>query len=153
LRRRRGVRIIVDPKKPNYAHFHDVTLATPNQTEAADAAEIDIRDERTLRSAGKALIERWQAEAILITRGEHGMSLFKRTGELRHFPTAARDVFDVTGAGDTVVATCALALAAGARFEEAAALANYAAGVVVGKVGTATLTAAELRQAIERRKS
>ena len=152
LRQRHGVRVIVDPKKRNYAYFRELTLATPNQAEAADAAEIEISDERSLRAAGMALIKRWQAEAILITRGEHGMSLFKRDGDVRHFPTAARDVFDVTGAGDTVVATCALALAAGASFEEAAALANQAAGVVVGKVGTATLTAAELRRAIQQSK-
>ncbi|MBI3782635.1 MAG: D-glycero-beta-D-manno-heptose-7-phosphate kinase [Deltaproteobacteria bacterium] len=151
LRQRRAVRVVVDPKKPNYAHFRNLTLATPNQSEAADAAEVEIRDERSLRAAGKALIERWQAEAILITRGEHGMSLFKRSGGVRHFPTAARDVFDVTGAGDTVAATCALALAAGASFEEAAELANQAAGVVVGKVGTATLTVQELLASLRSR--
>jgi D-beta-D-heptose 7-phosphate kinase/D-beta-D-heptose 1-phosphate adenosyltransferase len=152
LRRRRGLRVIVDPKKPNFGHYHDLSLATPNQGEAADAAGIEISDARTLRAAGRALIERWQADAILITRGEHGMSLFKRNGDVRHFPTAARDVFDVTGAGDTVVASCALALGAGASFEEAAELANYAAGVVVGKVGTATLTADELRRALASRR-
>jgi D-beta-D-heptose 7-phosphate kinase/D-beta-D-heptose 1-phosphate adenosyltransferase len=86
----------------------------------------------------------------LVTRGEHGMTLFKRRGGVRHFPTAARQVFDVTGAGDTVLATCALAVAAGASFEEAAFLANHAAGVVVGKIGTATVSPGELRTAIER---
>ncbi len=94
------------------------------------------------------MLERWDAEAILITRGEHGMTLFRPDSAPRHFPTAARQVFDVTGAGDTVVAAGALALAAGATFEDAASLANHAAGVVVGKIGTATVSAAELRHAL-----
>jgi len=84
----------------------------------------------------------------LVTRGEAGMTLFTAGAGVRHFPTAARQVFDVTGAGDTVVAACALALAAGATFDEAALLANHAAGVVIGKVGTATLSAAELGKAM-----
>ncbi len=151
IAKRRPLRVIVDPKKANYDHYRGVTLATPNAGEAADAAGIEVRDEASLRAAGKRLLERWDAEAVLITRGEHGMSLFRRKGASRHFPTVARDVFDVTGAGDTVVATCALALGAGASFEQAAMLSNYAAGVVVGKVGTATLSGAELSQALRAR--
>jgi D-glycero-beta-D-manno-heptose-7-phosphate kinase len=141
-------RLIVDPKKPNFAHYRGLTLATPNVYEAADASGIEIGDTASLRTAGRRLLERWDAEAILVTRGEHGMSLFTRSGAARHFPTAARQVFDVTGAGDTVVATCALALAAGATLDEAAAIANHAAGIVVGKIGTATASAAELRKAL-----
>jgi D-glycero-beta-D-manno-heptose-7-phosphate kinase len=144
-----GLRLVVDPKQPNFARYRGITLATPNVLEAAAAAGVDIRTGADLRAAGRRLLERWQAEAILVTRGEQGMSLFTRGGAVRHFPTAARQVFDVTGAGDTVVATCALALAAGARMEEAAFLANHAAGVVVGKLGTATVSAAELRAAVE----
>ncbi len=147
-RKRHPFRLIVDPKKPNFAHYRGLTLATPNVFEAAEAAGIEIRDETSLRAAGDRLLERWNAEALLITRGEHGMTLFTRDGLARHFPTAARQVFDVTGAGDTAVATCALALAAGARLDEAAQLANHAAGVVIGKLGTATLSAAELRNAV-----
>jgi len=147
-RAQRPFRLIVDPKKPNFAHYRGITLATPNALEAADAAGIEIRDAASLRAVGHRLLERWDAEAILVTRGEHGMSLFERDGSVRHLPTAARQVFDVTGAGDTVVATCALALAAGARLDEAACLANHAASVVIGKLGTATLSAAELLQAI-----
>lgn len=147
-RKRRPFRLIVDPKKPNFTHYRGLTLATPNVSEAADAAGVDIRDDASLRAAGNRLLERWEAEALLITRGEHGMTLFTRDGLARHFPTAARQVFDVTGAGDTVVATCALALAAGATLDEAALLANHAAGVVIGKLGTATLSAAELRTAM-----
>jgi rfaE bifunctional protein kinase chain/domain len=147
-RARRGFRLIVDPKKPNFAHYHGITLATPNLLEASDAADVVIRDDASLRRAGHRLLERWEAEAILLTRGEQGMTLFTREGGVRHFPTAARQVFDVTGAGDTVVAVCALALAAGATLDEAAFLANHAAGVVIGKIGTATLSAAELRTAM-----
>jgi len=145
---RRPFRLIVDPKKPNFPHYRGLTLATPNVFEAAEAAGIEIHDESSLRAAGDCLLERWDAEALLITRGEQGMTLFTHDGLARHFPTAARQVFDVTGAGDTVVATCALALAAGARLDEAALLANHAAGVVIGKLGTATLSAAELREAV-----
>jgi D-beta-D-heptose 7-phosphate kinase/D-beta-D-heptose 1-phosphate adenosyltransferase len=148
VRARRPFRLIVDPKKPNFAHYRGMTLATPNLPEAADATGVTIRDDATLCLAGRRLLERWDAEAILVTRGEQGMTLIKRQGAVRHFPTAALQVFDVTGAGDTVVATCALALAAGAGFDDAAWLANHAAGVVVGKVGTATVSARELRKAV-----
>ena len=88
---------------------------------------------------------------MLISRGEDGMTLFRRGGAVRTFPTAAREVFDVTGAGDTVVATCALALGAGGSLEEATQLANHAAGIVVGKIGTANVTARELRAALAER--
>jgi D-glycero-beta-D-manno-heptose-7-phosphate kinase len=142
------LRLIVDPKKPNFPYYRGLTLATPNVLEAADAAGVEIHDTASLRAAGSKLLERWQAEALLITRGEQGMTLFTSDGLVRHFPTAARQVFDVTGAGDTVVATCAVALAAGAGLDEAALLANHAAGVVIGKLGTATLSAAELRTAV-----
>jgi rfaE bifunctional protein kinase chain/domain len=147
-RARRPFRLVVDPKRANFTHYSGITLATPNVHEAADAAGIEIHNERSLTVAGHRLLERWDAEAILITRGEHGMTLITRHGGIRHFPTTARQVFDVTGAGDTVVATCALALAAGTSFDIAALLANHAAGVVVGRVGTATLSAAELRTAV-----
>ena len=145
LRARRPFRLIVDPKKPNFGNYRGITLATPNLIEAADAAGLAVADEAGLRAAGERLLEKWSAEAVLITRGEQGMSLFARGRGPRHFPTVARQVFDVTGAGDTVIATCALALAAGAELDEAAHLANHAAGIVVGKVGTASATVAELR--------
>ena len=148
LREERAFRLILDPKKPNFGHYSGLTLATPNLSEAADAAGIEIRDEASLQSAGRRLLDRWDAEAVLITRGEQGMSLFTRHAEVRHFPTAARQVFDVTGAGDTVIAACALALAAGATLEQAALLANHAAGVVVGKIGTATVSPHELQRAM-----
>jgi rfaE bifunctional protein kinase chain/domain len=148
LRAARPFRLVVDPKKGNFPHYRGMTLATPNLAEAADAAGVDIHDDASLQRAGQRLLDKWEAEAILITRGEYGMTLCLRHAAVRHFPTAARQVFDVTGAGDTVVAACALALAAGATLAEAAWLANHAAGVVVGKVGTATVSARELRTAI-----
>ncbi len=123
----------------------------PNLGEAATASGVEIRDADSLRAAGDALLARWQAEAVLISRGEEGMALFRPGKRVQTFPTVAREVFDVTGAGDTVIATCALALGAGATLEEATVLANHAAGVVVGKIGTATVSAAELRAAVRRR--
>ncbi len=147
LREEHGLRVIVDPKRLNYAHYRGITLATPNVAEAAEASGIEIGDDRSLRRAGERLLERWNAEAILVTRGEQGMTLVQPQG-LHHFPASARQVYDVTGAGDTVAATCALALAAGASFEVSAMLANAAAGIVVTKVGTATVTAAELRRVV-----
>lgn len=145
LRAKHGLRIVVDPKRLNYARYDGVTLATPNAAEAAEAAGIDIDDEHSLRQAARQLLQRWQTEAVLVTRGAQGMTLVQAKGRPHHFPASARQVYDVTGAGDTVAATCALALAAGASFEDAAVLANAAAGIVVTKVGTATATAAEVR--------
>ena len=145
---RRAFTWVVDPKSGNFSHYRRVSLVKPNLQEAATAAGVEIRDAASLRTAGTRLLERWDAEAVLISRGEHGMALFRRGRPVREFATAARDVFDVTGAGDTVVATCALALGAGATLEEATVLANHAAGIVVGKVGTATVTSAELAAAL-----
>jgi D-beta-D-heptose 7-phosphate kinase/D-beta-D-heptose 1-phosphate adenosyltransferase len=146
--RRGGVTWLIDPKQVNFAHYRGASLIKPNREEAAAASGIEIRDEATLVAAGTRLLERWQAGAVLISRGEEGMALFKPGGVVRAFPTVAREVFDVTGAGDTVLATCALALGAGGTLEEATVLANHAAGVVVGKVGTATVSARELRAAL-----
>jgi D-beta-D-heptose 7-phosphate kinase/D-beta-D-heptose 1-phosphate adenosyltransferase len=145
---RRPFTWVVDPKRANFPHYRHVSLVKPNLEEAAAAAGVEIRDGASLRTAGARLLERWDAEAVLVSRGERGMALFRPGHAVREFPTAARDVFDVTGAGDTVVATCALALGAGASLEEAALLANHAAGIVVGKIGTATVTAAELTAAV-----
>ena len=145
---RRPFTWVVDPKRANFPHYRRVSLVKPNLQEAGAAAGVEIHDAASLRAAGARLLARWDAEAVLVSRGEHGMALFRRGHAVREFPTAARDVFDVTGAGDTVVATCALALGAGASLEEATLLANHAAGIVVGKIGTATVTPAELVAAI-----
>jgi D-beta-D-heptose 7-phosphate kinase/D-beta-D-heptose 1-phosphate adenosyltransferase len=139
---------LVDPKRINFPHYRRASLVKPNREEAAQASGVDIRDPASLREAGARLLARWEAGAVLISRGEEGMALFRPGGVLEEFPTVAREVFDVTGAGDTVLATCALALGAGGTLEEATVLANHAAGVVVGKVGTATLSSAELRDAL-----
>ncbi len=143
---------LIDPKRRNFAHYRGANLIKPNKEEAGLAAGIEIRDETGLLQAGDHLLDLWQAEAVLVSRGEEGMSLFKRHGKAQHFPTTAREVFDVTGAGDTVLATCALALGAGATLEEATILANHAAGIAVGKVGTATASPAELTAALQERK-
>ena len=145
LRAQRPFPLVVDPKRVNFGSYRRASLVTPNREEASQAAGIDIRDERSLARAGAALLARWQAEAVLITRGEQGMSLFVPGAPPRHFPTVARHVYDVTGAGDTVIAACALALGADASLETAAVLANHAAGIVVGEVGTATVTARQLK--------
>lgn len=139
---------VVDPKKENFDAYRGMTLVTPNKYEASEAAGMTISDRASLMRAGKKLLQKWQAEAVLITLGQEGMSLFRQDGSVGHFPTAAREVFDVTGAGDTVVATCALALAARGSYEEAAILGNLAAGYVVGEVGTAAIRAELLERAI-----
>lgn len=144
LARARGLVVCLDPKLRNFAHYQPVTVITPNHQEAAEAAGVMIEDEESLIEAGRALLGSIDCRAVLVTRGEEGMTLFTDGGEVTNIPTVAREVYDVTGAGDTVVATLALALASGASLVEAAVLANHAAGVVVGKVGTASLTRDEL---------
>ena len=141
--------LLVDPKVRHFERYRGAAVVTPNQGEAEQVTGVRIRGEADLREAGEKILRRLECGAALITRGEHGMSLFVRGGKPLHIPTAAREVFDVTGAGDTVVATLALALAAGAALPEAAVLANYAAGVVVGKLGTATANPDELQGALE----
>jgi rfaE bifunctional protein kinase chain/domain len=142
--RARGIPVCLDPKTRSFANYQPVTVITPNHQEAAEAAGLAIEDESSLIEAGRRLLGAIDCRALLITRGEEGMALFTDDGEVTHIATVAREVYDVTGAGDTVIATLGLALAAGASFAEAAILANHAAGVVVGKVGTATVTRDEL---------
>ncbi len=140
--------VAVDPKVQHVPLFRRVTVIAPNHHEAAAAARILVRDEADLLRVGQALLRRLQSQAVLITRGEQGMSLFEVARPVTHIPTFAREVYDVTGAGDTVMAVLALALAARASIREAAVLANYGAGVVVGKRGTATVSRAELARAL-----
>ncbi len=148
LVQKRGIPCGVDPKKENFGRYRNVTLVTPNKEEASEAAGIAIRDQASLEEAGEVLLRIWQADAVLVTQGQEGMSLFRRDGTIGYFPTAAKEVFDITGAGDTVVATCALTLASRGTYEEAATLANLAAGLVVGEVGTVIVPADRLRQLI-----
>ncbi|MBI5587441.1 MAG: D-glycero-beta-D-manno-heptose-7-phosphate kinase [Deltaproteobacteria bacterium] len=144
---RLGKPVAVDPKVEHFDYYKGCTIVTPNNLEATQASGVEIQDAESLHRAGEALFNKLGCEALLITRGENGMSLFE-PGEQTHIPTVAKEVFDVSGAGDTVIGTLALALASGANFKEAAVLANFAAGVVVGKVGTATLAPDELREAV-----
>lgn len=148
LARRHKKLVAVDPKIQHMALFRGVTVVAPNHHEAAAAAGIRIRGDTDLLRVGEVLLKRLKAQAVLVTRGEQGMSLFESGKAVTHIPTSAREVYDVTGAGDTVMAALSLALAAGASIYEAAVLGNYAAGVVVGKRGTATVNREELDQAI-----
>jgi len=134
----------------NILAFAGVTLAKQNEAEVGAALGADISTTDGLLAAGRRLLAALAAEAVLLTRGPDGMSLLESSGRVTHIPVAnVSEVFDVSGAGDTAVVTAALALAAGATFVEAARLANFAAGIVVRKPGTATATAAELREAVE----
>lgn len=147
-----GVFVAVDPKIGHFRLYKNVSLITPNIAEASHGAEIEIKDERTLIKAGYNLLRKLSCDSVLITRGEEGMSLFERDGvdvKVTHLPTVARKVFDVTGAGDTVIATITLSHISGASLVEAAKIANVAAGIVVGKVGTATATREEIMEVWE----
>lgn len=141
--------IIVDPKPNNASHYRHATLITPNNAEASIMAGIPIEDPESLLQAGEDLLERLNCKMVLVTRGEAGMALFQRGQAMTTIPTVARRVYDVTGAGDTVVSTITLALLAGLAPADAAILANIAAGIVVGEVGTATVTAPRLVQALQ----
>jgi D-beta-D-heptose 7-phosphate kinase/D-beta-D-heptose 1-phosphate adenosyltransferase len=147
--RQRGAFVSVDPKESHFARYHGVSVVTPNVHEASAGAGIVIRDVPTLEAAGRKLLSELEAESVLITRGPEGMSLFRPGEPTEHIPAMAREVYDVTGAGDTVVAALTLARVAGAGWTQAAVLSNAAAAVVVGKVGTATVTPQELLAALE----
>jgi D-beta-D-heptose 7-phosphate kinase/D-beta-D-heptose 1-phosphate adenosyltransferase len=149
--RARGFEVSVDPKESHIDSYRGVSLLTPNQHEAGYVQGTRVRDEKSLMEVGWGLQKRLDARAVLVTRGADGMSLFERGGAYTHLPTVAREVFDVTGAGDTVVSVAALALAAGATFPEACSLANHAAGVVIREVGTASCTPQQLLESLEER--
>jgi D-beta-D-heptose 7-phosphate kinase/D-beta-D-heptose 1-phosphate adenosyltransferase len=148
--RRRGLPVVVDPKVRLMPFYRPATVVTPNVKEASEAAGVKVRTGADLAAAGRILLERLQCPHLLITRGEKGMLLLSADGASMEVPTEAREVYDVSGAGDTVAATLALALASGATMPEAVVLANLAAGVVVGKLGTAALTPEELLRAAVR---
>ncbi len=141
--------VTVDPAPPHRDLYRGVTMLTPNVKEAAALLGIDIRTDAELARAGAELVGRLEAH-VLVTRGERGMTLFRRDGGRLHLPTVAKEVIDVTGAGDTVIAVATLALAGGAPLERALVLANLAAGLVVSKSGTATVSPEELRAAARR---
>jgi len=143
------VPVLVDPKIRNFAHYHPASLITPNHFEALRLTNLEEDSDEGLHQAARLIQEKLNCDAVLITRGERGIMLLERNHQPVYVETAAREVYDVTGAGDTVIATLAAALAAGASTLEAANLANHAAGIVVGKVGTATATADELLATFE----
>jgi rfaE bifunctional protein kinase chain/domain len=142
--------LAVDPKDTNFPRYRKVSLITPNHHEAGFAYGMRIVDEETLVKVGNGLLEKLEARSILITRGEKGMALFQAGRAPIFIPTVARKVFDVTGAGDTVIASFVSAVAAGASLEEATVISNQAAGVVVGEVGTAVITKPALAEAFQK---
>ena len=144
--KRHGKRVLVDPKGDDFLKYRGATLLTPNRGEFREVAG-RWANEAELAKKAEAVREQYNFDALLVTRSEEGMSLFTR-GEAVHEPTQAREVYDVSGAGDTVIATIGLMLAAGASMTDAMRIANRAAGVVVGKLGTATLTQQELNAAL-----
>ena len=143
----RQIPVLVDPKVPHLDYYGGATVITPNNLEAETATHVRIRTDEDANRAGAVFLERARCRSVLITRGEHGMSLVGPDGNV-HFPAVAREVADVTGAGDTVIAALALGLAAGSTLAEAAQVANLAAGVVVSRFGAATVTPAELLASI-----
>jgi len=141
--------VSVDPKIGHFNFYNGVSLITPNVNEASFGSGIDIVDEKTLISAGRTLLKKLRCKAVILTRGDEGMSLFEKSGKVTHIPTCAREVFDVSGAGDTVIAAITLSHSAGATLREAAIIGNHAAGVVVGKVGTAVATQEEILESMK----
>ena len=147
-REKRPLPLIVDPNPSNFHCFVGATVITPNHHEAMQMSGMRIDDQRSLLAAARQIRDDIGCDAVLITRGEAGMALLQGDDDLVTIPTMAKEVYDVTGAGDTVAATLALGLAAGCSMGEAAVLANHAAGIVVGKIGTACVSAAELQDAL-----
>lgn len=142
---------LVDPKGKNYAKYRGANVVTPNRREATEACKLEESEPDSVDRAGQQLIQEHQFGAVLITRGEEGMTLFRRDEAPLHYAAMARSVYDVTGAGDTVIATLAASVAAGADLCEGARLANIAAGLVVEQVGTTAIKIGDLKTAIDGR--
>jgi len=140
--------VVVDPKGKDYSKYRGATILTPNRREAAEACNLEVDTPELVAQAGRRLLVDLDLDAILITESEHGMTLFERGRDSSHFEAASKEVYDVTGAGDTVIATLGVALAAGAELFEAARLANLAAGLVVQQVGTAPIKKEDLAAVI-----
>jgi D-beta-D-heptose 7-phosphate kinase/D-beta-D-heptose 1-phosphate adenosyltransferase len=145
--------IMVDPKLKNFFFYKGATVITPNTNEASEASRIPVTDQLSVEKMGRSLLKRLKCSALVVTQGEKGMTIFEPHQEPYPVPTVAKKVYDVTGAGDTVIGTMALALGTGPRVsvKDAASLANYAAGIVVGEVGTATVSKDELLKIIKGR--
>jgi len=142
--------ITVDPKEDHFDYYENVTALTPNLKEAQSAVNIKIRSKDQIPFLGKMIMEKLRPQILLMTLGEDGMMVFF-DNHYHHIPTAALEVFDVTGAGDTVISAFTLALSCGAKYDQAAMIANLAAGIVVGKVGAATVNKKELFKVINER--
>jgi D-beta-D-heptose 7-phosphate kinase/D-beta-D-heptose 1-phosphate adenosyltransferase len=140
--------IAVDPKTGNFEYYRGVDVITPNHHEAGIFCRFEIVDEETLLRAGMQIIGELDCRSVLITQGKDGMTLFENGGDITHIPTVAKAVFDVTGAGDTVIATFSLGLASGLDLKSSAILSNFAAGIVVGEVGTSTVRAEDMKKVI-----
>lgn len=154
---RHGALVGLDPNYNHELQFRGITLATPNYREACASAGVpetdlkgDLARHPTLREVARRLHEKWQLRVLMITLGPHGIYLSTQDGKILVAPTEAREVYDVSGAGDTVIATAMLTLATGAQEEDVVTLSNHAAGVVVGKLGTATCSPEELRASLRR---
>lgn len=145
--------VLVDPKEKHFSLYKGVTAITPNRQEAYGAFNVSLNGRQPdLEEVGRGLLKQLNSEAVLITLGEEGMALFEKDRRTAKIPTTAREVFDVSGAGDTVIAVFALGISVGATLREAAILSNLAAGIVVGKLGTATIEPSEFKQVISSRK-
>jgi rfaE bifunctional protein kinase chain/domain len=143
--------LAVDPKIGNFECYQNVDVITPNHHEAGAFCRMEIIDRESLVRAGKQMLRELNGRLVLITQGKDGMSLFEKSGEISHIPTIARKVYDVTGAGDTVISTFCLGLASGLDPKSAALISNFAAGMVVGEVGTSTVKAEELKKVVNDR--
>ena len=132
--------LVVDPKGRDFSRYKGASIITPNRKEAADAVGLGLESSELVPRSGSLLMQNLDLDALLVTEGENGMTLFQKDGNTEHLESLARNVYDVTGAGDTVIATFAAAAATGATFIDSAKLANAAAGLVVGKIGTTQIT-------------
>ena len=143
--------LAVDPKTDHFEYYKGIDVITPNHHEAGAYCRFEIVDKETVDKAGRKMLDELSCKSVLITQGKDGMTLFEKGRKPHYIPTVAREVFDVSGAGDTVIGTFCLGLASGMDRKSAAEISNYAAGIVVGKLGTSVVTPEELKNVINRR--
>lgn len=141
----------VDPKVENFKYYQGVDIITPNHHEAGSFCRFEITDEDSLIRAGNYILDKIKCKSVLITQGKDGMTLFEKGSDPCHIPTVARKVFDVSGAGDTVISALSMGLASGMNKQSAALISNFASGIVVGEVGTSTVSVKDLKTAIRNR--
>jgi len=137
---RKNISVLIDPKGKYYKKYRGATMLTPNRFEIAEVSQLEDYEQKTIEVAGRKLLSELSLESLLVTQGEAGMTLFEKNNSVSHLPVTARKVYDVTGAGDTVIACLAAAIGGGASFLEAAKFANRAAGLVVEQVGTTAIS-------------